>query len=199
MTDSSTGGFLAPLAPAPDSDIALDSDLCATVVGITGLDANLVRPRWQPKPPTQPPHDVDWCSVGVYESTPVGNPSLIFGGDDVGLISERETEIVALASFFGPNAGGYVAILRDGLGISQNREALRALGLGYVRINPPVRAPQLNNQEYVNRVDVQVVLRRMDTRIYPVKSLRTVPTTLRTQNGSADGYGTEINSFTVGP
>jgi hypothetical protein len=58
--------FYIPYAPLEDDD--LDNAFQGLVVGITGLDQSLVRPRWQSNPPKQPEPTIDWCAIGVTSS-----------------------------------------------------------------------------------------------------------------------------------
>ncbi|WP_285908116.1 hypothetical protein, partial [Pseudodesulfovibrio pelocollis] len=58
-TSSASGGYLTP-ATAPLTQDQLVAVLHGAVSGITGLAAELIRPRWQPRPPKQPDHDVTW-------------------------------------------------------------------------------------------------------------------------------------------
>jgi len=55
----------AVVTTSPLMDAALDAVFQALVVGITGLPGTLVRPRWQPVPPTQPSVTTNWAAIGV--------------------------------------------------------------------------------------------------------------------------------------
>jgi len=72
LNDSTTGGPLLPLLPppAPLEDDALDDFLQTLVVGLTGLPATMVSPRWQTPERTRPKSMVDWCAIGVTEEEP---------------------------------------------------------------------------------------------------------------------------------
>ncbi len=65
---SATGGFLVPTSAAPDEDTALEDFIHDFIAGVTGIAADMVRPRWQPTPPRQPPVGANWCAFGVTET-----------------------------------------------------------------------------------------------------------------------------------
>jgi hypothetical protein len=56
------------------NDDALVGVLHDMVVGVTGLPASLVRPRWQPQPPTQPSVSTAWCAIGITRYEPYDYP-----------------------------------------------------------------------------------------------------------------------------
>lgn len=86
MTDSSTGGYLTPApAPAPLQDRTLYEALQAAVVGITGLDGTLVRPRWQAEPSLVPEAATCWIAIGV---------------------TDREADVFPWLGFFPPQPAG---------------------------------------------------------------------------------------------
>ena len=65
MADSRAQGYLAPLDPLLDDDSLLDA-FQKVVRGITGIEGDLVRPRWQPDDvPNMPDYNVDWCALRV--------------------------------------------------------------------------------------------------------------------------------------
>ena len=76
-----------------------------------------------------------------------------------------------LVTFYGPEAEACAGALRDGLYIQQNWEPLRAFGLKLHDIQDLARAPELVNQQWIDRLDVELVLRRQVERIYPMLNL----------------------------
>jgi len=170
---SATGGFLTPADPlAPEQDIDLDKLFQATTAGITGLAGSLVRPRWQPGSPKQPEASVNWCAISAMLIDPDAGPAIIHNpasdGAD-GLI--RHEDITVLASFYGPNGARYAAILRDGIGIHQNTEALSAYGIRFVDDGPIRQVPEFVNQQWIRRADISLRFRRKVSRTYPVQNV----------------------------
>ena len=182
--NSSTGGYLvenpAP-APLPMEGQDLSRFLQQLVVGITGLDGTFVRPRWQPTPPAQPDVSTDWCAIGIVLRTPDDNPVLWHdstgNGQDM-LMRHEELEI--LASFYGPNCQDFASQLRDGVYLGQNRENLLINDMGLVGVGEIQAVPELINQQWVNRCDVKVTIRRQIRRTYPVLNLLTASGTIET-------------------
>lgn len=180
MTNTSaTGGYLGPAVTTPPTeDGDLDAQLQAMVVGITGLDGTLVRPRWQPTDPKQPERTVNWCSIGEQSSTPDDGPYIHHnsgtGIDDLTANDEvqRHEIIEVLASFYGPNCYSYACLLRDGLSVGQNRETLTAQGIGLVSVGKCLSLPEILNQGWIRRVDLPITLRRINARNYPILNIR---------------------------
>lgn len=185
VPDSRTAGYLGPAAqPAPAEDNAWDDFLYDLFIGITNLPENLVRPRWQPEPPVQPDVGVDWMAFGTSgteglwrapvthfpgTAAPDGTQASP-DGDGFSLLQEHETSTV-LCVFYGPHANATAALLRDGLRIDQNQAVLRAAGAALVECGPFTRAPELFKQQWLNRVDMNVVFRREIRRVYPELNL----------------------------
>lgn len=176
---SQTDGYLTPPAgsPAPDYDAALDAVFQQHVVGTTGLPGNLVRPRWQPKPPAHPAPDVDWCAIGVKGVLNRFGPAIVHSGsdptnpDDGQDARQWHEDIEVLASFYGPHAHGYASLLIDGCGIPQNNDQLRSHELAFVSASDPIAAPDFVNQQWIRRFDVTLVFRRRTQRIYQVRNI----------------------------
>lgn len=173
---SATGGYLVPVSAPPANDDALEDILQAAVVGITGLDGSLVRPRWQPGNPKQPEASVDWCAFGVTETEPEdgtayvahdGNANGGLGQDNL----QRHESFRVLASFYGPNAAGYAQRLRDGLYIAQNREELAASLIAFVNTDTIRQVPEFVNNQWVKRYDLSVNFRRKVERAYAIQNL----------------------------
>lgn len=183
---SATGGYLLPGATSPPlQDADLDALIQKVVVGLTGLPGSLVRPRWQPVVPKQPDPGTDWCAIGVTVLDDDDYPSLEHdgAGDGQDQFSKHET-IEVLASFYGPYAGTYAAQFRDGLYVPQNREALIAANLSLLDAGRVVPAPELVNQQWVRRFDVDLRLRRKVERTYPVLNLLSAATVIDTDTHS---------------
>jgi len=167
--------YVVPPAPVEDDD--LDSVLQAMVVGITGLDATLVRPRWQTIVPKQPEPGTDWCSIGVVSSMPDANAyvqhlSGISISQPAGDVSQRHEELEVLVSFYGPHAKSNLGILRDGLWIEQNLYAAKASGLYFTgQMEPGRAAPEFINQQWIRRWDSALTFRRMAARAYLVNNI----------------------------
>jgi hypothetical protein len=189
MTDSSTGGYLVPATlPAPLQDQALYEALQSMVVGVTGLDGTLVRPRWQPEPSLIPAAGTCWIAIGVTDREADVFPFLgFFPNDTTTYQMQRHEEFTMLASVYDLGYNGeadtVAAVLRDGIMIPQNNDALAANGIYVVGDADLAVAPSLFKQRWMYRVDLKIRFRRQITRQYSVDPLVTVGVDLYTDDG----------------
>lgn len=177
---SATGGYLVPAAsPAPLEGQSLNRFLQQFVVGITGLDPTLVRPRWQPEPPNMPAVDATWVAIGITSrradtfAAIVRDPT----GDGADTV-QRHEEFDLLCSFYGPAADDTASMLREGLSVAQNREPLGLADMGLVSVSDTMAAPALINDRWQYRLDMTVTIRRQIRRTYPVLSILTAGITV---------------------
>ncbi len=177
--------------PSPLEDDELDNALQSMIVGITGLDPSLVRPRWQATVPQQPEPGTDWCAIGVISSLPDAGPYIehLFGDDitaPAGDLSIRHEEMEVLVSLYGPHAKTNLGILRDGLGIPQNLEIAKSLGLYFVGMDAGRIAPDFINQQWIRRWDTALTFRRMVARVYGVNNILSAEIDLQDDTGHVD-------------
>src|SRR6516225_1986045 len=180
--DSSTGGYLQPAVTSPPlEDDALTAIFQQMIVGITALPGNMVRPRWQPNPPKQPEPTVSWCALGIAVQTLDDGPAIVHNsagnGSDTYI---RHEQIDLLASFYGPNAMQNAQLLSDGLAIPQNLEQLKAQDMNSVDTGQIRAAPDLINEQWVRRYDLELTFRRKITRTFPILNILTAQGTFQT-------------------
>jgi hypothetical protein len=182
--DSSTGGFLSPVAPSSALfDAALDALLQQLVVGVTGLPGPLVRPRWQPVEPKRPEPATDWAAVGVSAADPTDYPVEWHDGSGEGSdVQEAWEQLTALASFYGPHGMQNASLLRRGLYVPQNREALQLAGVDVVDAGGVTAAPDLVNQQWIRRYDLSIRLRRKVQTTYAVLNIESADDVIVTDN-----------------
>lgn len=181
-TDSTVDGFLAPVAggPAPLEDRALDRFLQQMVSQITGVPGELVRPRWQPEPPNQPEIDVTWIALGVADRRGETFAAELHAADGTSSTTYRQEDLDILLSFYGPGAGGAFSLLREGLGLEQNRSYLTSSGFGMVGMSDARTAPALLNDRWQYRLDATLQLRRGVARRYPILNVLSLDDTINT-------------------
>lgn len=172
---SATGGILTP-ALLPVVTVQ-DRLLQSLIAGLTGLAGANVRPLWQQNPPKQPEVNVDWCGFGIAKQEgDKGGAYVRHGERTVGNVTtefetlQRYEALDIQVIFYGPNALEYAGRIRDGLEIAQNRDTLRAAGLGVSDFGPVVRMPELVNEQYYNRADVTFKLSHEINREYSILS-----------------------------
>lgn len=168
---SSTGGYLRPTSSLPIDDDALSVLLHNLVVGVTNLSASLVRPRWQPQPPTMPDASVNWAAVGVVSTEPVGPwPSWVHNNNQTSTMLDQD-ELEVLATFYGPNSGSYAGLFQAGVRVQQNLEALLLAGFKLRVVRNSSHVPELVNTQYRGRSDVAFRLVREIDRVYAIKDI----------------------------
>jgi hypothetical protein len=170
-------GFDLAVPAPPLEDADLDTLLQFTIAGVTQLPGSLVRPRWQNPPPKSPEATVDWCAIGVMNSKSEGFPYITHASgpnitDPSADYYSRHEEMDVLASFYGPHAKGNAGLLRDGIAIPQNMEALNTGGLVFVDMGPIRILPDLLNQTWVRRCDTLLRFRRQVQRVYSMPNIQ---------------------------
>lgn len=194
---SATGGFLLPAAnPAPLEGQALLRFFQVILVGITGLPGNMVRPYWQEEPPDVPDAGVAWAAFKITrrpsdEYPFVGRLGYLgeIGSDNL----QRHEELDIFTTFYDTgstgldNTGGladyYVALLRDGLAIPQNREPLFLTGMGLTKVGVLVTVPVIFKKRWQYRVDFEFSVRRQIDRTYPVQTIVSATGTINYDTG----------------
>ena len=171
MTDSSTGGYLAPNNTVLE-DQQLENFLHNVFVGITGLDNTLVRPAYQEESPTIPAINVDWMAFNLTNRNPLNASTIQMSEDGETASSYREELIDVVCSFYGPMCHYNALNLSQGLWVSQNRDVLKTQGINLYSTNDAIFAPELINNRYYRRCDVTITLTRGVEIDYNILSLQ---------------------------
>lgn len=162
-------------APYPLPASGVVDLLTGLVTSMTGLNPTLVRPRWQPTPPAQPPVGTSWAAVGVVRRTGSDYPYQILttlpGTTTEALFQRRWEELEVVASFYGPAAEDLAEQFRDGSYVTLNLEALNAAGLALTEVGEITAVPDLLNLQWLDHQDVRLRLQREVQRYYPLQSL----------------------------
>lgn len=177
VPDSRYAGYLGPHpAPRPLEGDAWEDLLHNMVTGLSGMPPDKVFPRWQPRPPVRPPPEVDWAAFGIseiaadWQAVTFHVTASAEHPDGYDLFQHMET-VTLLTSFYGPNASGNAVFLRSGFFIDQNLAELRRVNVGFVEVQSFTNAPELFKQQWIDRIDVPIVLRREIRYDYPVLNL----------------------------
>lgn len=150
--------------------LSLTQFLQTVIVGVSGLDGSMVRPKWQVNPPKQPDIDQNWIGMGVDLLTP--DTYQYVGMDGAGVTTTQRQEGVEVGlSIYGPDGLEIAGLIIDGIQIPQNLDALRAANMGFQESTQPRHVPDLVNERWVQRVELGLVFRRQITRTYPIVSI----------------------------
>ena len=166
---SATGGYLAPAAFSVNDD-ALADIIQLFIVGVTGLAGKYVRPWWQPNPAIIPEGDTDWCAfnLGNFEAGQAYQ-SMQESGDAMDFQQHESFDLSC--SFYGAHCQRYAAVIRDGLQVAQNREALWLQGISVIGGVQIVHVPELINDVWHDRCDIVIAMGRQVNSEYAVLSV----------------------------
>jgi hypothetical protein len=181
---SSTNGEL--------NDYLLDRFLQQVVVGVTGMQGQYVRPRWQQEPPNQPDREISWAAIGqvnrardafadVHHWTSAND----FQKANDRVVRNQIFEI--LCSFYGPEAEANSELLAMGFALEQNRNQMSANGFKLLSVADSLKVPALIKEEWIIGIDVRFRLRRQQIYTYPSPNLLAVKFTINYEEGD-DGY-----------
>lgn len=172
---SATGGFLVPAnSPEPLQGQSFEDFVQEVFVGISGISAKMVRPRFQPEGVNLPPANTNWMAFGATTYAPDTfayvdeRPESL---ESTGVDIQRNETVTFLCSFYGPDCAKYMAQLRDGLQVPQNRETLVAAKMTLVEASNGQRVPSLVKEKWLDKIDLNIVIRRLILRNYPILSL----------------------------
>lgn len=184
VTDAS-GQPLTLLTTGLDDDPDFDELFQGLVASVSGLPGELVRPRWQPNPPKRPEYSVDWAAVGVTEVVPDDGPVILHdGASNAGQgwdEYQRHEDLMVLVSFYGPQSHRKAYRLRDGLCIPQNLEQMLQQRVAFIDAGPIRAAPELYNQVWTRRHDIELRFRRKAARNYEILNILSADPILNTE------------------
>lgn len=177
---SATGGYLLPTSTVPlPGTLTLDQFIQTVLVGLTNLNGNLVRPKFQKDQPKWPDNHVNWLSFRVMLERP--DTYSYVGMDANGNTTQKRNEDVSVqCSFYGPDALAYTGLVRDGLQLQQNLDVLRASNFGFKETGVINLVPDLINEQWVQKFEMELVFRREVVRSYAILSVTTASGTITT-------------------
>lgn len=183
-------GYVAPSGITGElNDLFLKRFLQTMVVGITGMNPAMVRPRWQPNPPNQPSFDTDWAAIGEVNTVPDAYASVAHSTDmdGNGIDTAARNEVMdILCSFYGPDAQANSKLLVNGLSVEQNRIAMTLNGFGLLSVGQEVQVPALIKERWVPGWDVPFRIRHLQIYTYPSPNLVSAEVGISTDSGFSD-------------
>lgn len=165
---SATGGYLQPVA-APIGDNALARVMHGLIAGVTGLSGSMVRKKWQRNMPAIPANGIDWCAFAIANVEAYNTYQVqIVSGNDTAMRQSQYEAFDLECSFYGDNCQQYAAMLRDGLHVAQNREAMYLAGIAVRGGTVIVHVPELINDQWQDRCDITIAMARDTSAQYDV-------------------------------
>ena len=167
---SNVAGYLQPSSSESlPGGLSLIQFLQTVMVGVSGFDGKLVRPRWQIEPPKDPDVLINWLGFGIVGTTP---DTFAYNAlNAAGNYDFMRNEVFELAvSVYGPNAYENMRLIQDGFQVTQNLESLQLANMGLVNTTAGIHAPELINERWFDRYDFSIFIRRQIQRVYPVLS-----------------------------
>lgn len=193
---SAFAGYLTPTSAPPANDFDLSDQLNELIAGVTGIPGQNVRPRYQPRPPVIPAATTDWIAFGdiTTDTLRVASPIKRHYSDGDGHDELRQdTLLTVLVSAYGPNSKHYSELLRDGLFIDQNFDVARTRGLKLQEIGTIRHVPELINDIWYRRYDMELLLKREVVRSYAVLNILSSQGTLvGNEEGHEYTWNTEL-------
>lgn len=167
MADSISDSYI-PTSGAVPNDQELEDIFQGLIVGITSLQGEMVRPRWQNEPPPLPKISENWCAFGVKNTSSDDGPYFQQNKEDMDNIRHESIEV--LLSFYGPQGQHFASLFKDGLGIPQNIARIRAHKIKFTGCGEILTAPDFLNNQYVHRYDMTATFNRQVKRSYATKT-----------------------------
>ena len=155
---SATGGYLKPINNITIDGVELRNAIGDILVGVSGLSNDLVRPAYQNNTPPRVSIDTNWIAFFIQERRGDANSYQEEDNSGEKLLLTRHEELDILLSFYGPDCMSYASLIREGLELQQNSEAMNALGMAFVRVGEMSYIPELINERYYERVDCLLTL-----------------------------------------
>lgn len=170
---SASGGILQSYPQPPVLDtrpagLTLLQFIQTLLVGLSALPGSLVRPSWQIAPPKEPDVTENWAAFGLGDIVTEGF-TYITPPDGGNTTTAARQELISVSiSVYGPNAMNIITLIRDGFQIPQNVTSLLIANMGYAYDTPARHVPDFVNERWNDRYIMEVFLRRVVQRTYPI-------------------------------
>lgn len=162
--------FLSSTSSVLEDDALLDF-IQVWITGISGIQGQLVRPKWQTEPANIPNIGTNWIAFGIIKRTP---DTFIVEQPKGGYNETQRHEVITFRCYiYGPNNGKISSELRDGMQVSVNHEYLSQQSMGLVETTEPVNVPEFIKGKWYQRQDFDVLIKRQIKRVYQVPTVLT--------------------------
>lgn len=183
---SANVGYIQPTyKPDVLEGAALQDFLHDWLVGVSGVEKPMIRPRWQPEPPNIPDVNTDWMAFGITERDSNTFPFEGHDGADLGHnVMIRHEQLTVLISVYGPNADITAHLIRENAMVAQNREVLFKKGFSIKSIEGMRSAPEIIKQQWMYRLDFAVIFNRKIKIVYPILNIASSEATITSDSSS---------------
>lgn len=188
MNTSATGGYAQPTQTTGNpKGLTLVQFIQSVLAGIADLPGPLVRPKWQTEEPVQPDIKTNWLAFGISSMQPAFNAFISMNPDNTTQL-QRQEQLEVQVSIYGPDALDYAGLIIDGFQIPQNQAGLLSANMGLVEVTKALHIPELINERFFNRYELQVILNRQVQRLYPILNFLSLTGTIYSQTGNNANY-----------
>lgn len=191
---SANVGYIQPTyKPDVLEGAALQDFLHDWLVGVSNVQKPMIRPRWQPEPPNIPDVKTDWMAFGIVDRESSTFPYEGHDGTNLGHNTMiRHEQLTVLISVYGPNADITAHLIRENAMVAQNREVLFKKGFAVKSIGGFRAAPEMIKQQWMYRVDFEIVFNRKIEIVYPILNIASAE--VQIQDDSGAGVMVQINN-----
>lgn len=182
--NSSVAGYLLPSGPQVyPGNLTLKQFIQTALVGLTGFDGTLIRPKFQLTAPKEPTQLTDWVAFDILDGDSDVNSSNTLQPDG-SYILQRQEELEIQCAVYGPQAFDTCNLIKNGLQLTQNLAALKAGNIGFIKTTKSTHAPELVGELWNDRYDFSIWLTRQFQLTYPVLSFLSASGTITTIVGT---------------
>jgi hypothetical protein len=140
------------------------------LVSLTGFDNTLVRPMYQPNPPTVPPFGTDWIAFNISQTEMNGSSYQVLNASDV-FKMQRQLKYNVVIAIYGANASVTASTIRSGMELSQNWDSLRVYSIALSKVGSIMRVPELHNQRWLDRYNITLELNHITSETAGIMSI----------------------------
>lgn len=149
------------------------------IAGVTGIDNTLIRPMYQPNPPTIPPLGTDWIAYNITSRDEIGHSYQSVSTLDV-FKMQQQKELELTISIYGSNALQNITNFRAAIELSQNWDSLRPYNISFQQCGKAIRSPELYNMRWLDKYTIIISLNQLAITNAPIISLiNATPTILK--------------------
>lgn len=130
------------------------------IAGLTGIDNTLVRPMYQPNPPTIPSFNTNWIAYNIVSRDADGHTYHSLNSSDVFNMQQQKVLDLTI-SMYGSNALQNITNFRASIELSQNWDTLRSYNISFQQCGKAIRTPELYNMRWLDKYTITITLNQL--------------------------------------